>query len=173
MMGLTPTPFDMDAPLGDRRVIVRRKVDDPTKTEAVSATWGTDPRFTGGETIKFIRSETTTFPRNRCLIPITEFQLKVGQRRYRVELDDGNHFYVAGLWTPPTADWPLSYRVITVPANAEVARYQQRHGAIILRRQVGQWLDASIPERDLLVTPPANLFSVIEMGRPVQKRMAL
>jgi putative SOS response-associated peptidase YedK len=75
------------------------------------------------------------------------------------------------------ADWPLCYRVITVPANPEVSRYQERHGAIIQRRQVMQWLDAQVSEIDLLVTPAAGAFVVEEIAanarHPIQRTLAL
>lgn len=61
------------------------------------------------------------------------------------------------------ADWPLSYRVVTVAANPEIARYQERHGAIIRRRQVMHWLGQSVPEAKLLETPPARTFLVEEI----------
>lgn len=100
--------------------------------------------------------------------------MTVGEKRYRVTLDGGNHFYLAAIWEPAMADWPLNYRVITVAANPEVARYQERHGAIIQRRQVMQWLDAQVPELDLLETPPARTFVVQEIGaKPVQTMLAL
>ncbi|WBO21840.1 SOS response-associated peptidase family protein [Sphingomonas abietis] len=100
--------------------------------------------------------------------------MTVGDRRYRVTLEDGNFFYLAGVWEPAMAGWPLAFRIITVAANPEVARYQERHGAIIHRRQVMSWLDATVPEGDLLVTPPAHLFLVEEIdGAPVQKVLAL
>ena len=79
--------------------------------------------------------------------------MTVGDKRYRVTLDGGNRFYLAGIWEAAMADWPLCHRVVTVAANPEVARYQERHGAIIQRRQVMQWLDAQVPESDLLQTP--------------------
>lgn len=90
--------------------------------------------------------------------------MAVGRRRFRVTLDGGNFFYLAAVWEPPMADWPLSYRIVTVAANAEVARYQERHGAIIQRRQVMQWLDGTVPEHDLLATPPARTFLIDEIG---------
>ena len=93
----------------------------------------------------------------------TEFHMTVKDRRYRVRLDDGNFFYLAGVWEPPMAGYPLAFRIITVAANAEVSRYQDRHGAIILRRQVMQWLDKSVPEPDLLETPPARMFVIDEI----------
>ncbi len=79
--------------------------------------------------------------------------------------DDGNFFYLAGVWEPAMAGWPLAFRIINVPANAEVSKYQDRHGAIILRRQVMDWLDAIVPEDELLTTPPAHMFIVEEVGR--------
>ena len=173
----SPTPFDSEAPLGSRRAIIRRNPDDASEIEMVEATWGSDPRFSAGVTYRFVRSEGQTFPSHRCLIPASEFHMTVGDKRYRVTLDGGNHFYLAGIWEPAMADWPLCYRVITVAANPEVARYQERHGAIIQRRQVMQWLDARVPEIDLLGTPPARTFVVEEITsgsrRPVQQTLAL
>lgn len=100
--------------------------------------------------------------------------MAVGDRRYRVTLDGGNFFYLAAVWEPAMADWPLSYRIITVAANPEVSRYQERHGAIIQRRQVMQWLDHSVPEAKLLVTPPPRTFVVEEMtSAPRQSAFAL
>lgn len=159
-----PTPFDSDAPTGTTRAIIRRNPDDASEIEMVEATWGSDPRFGGGISYRFVRSEEQTFPTHRCLIPASEFQLTVGEKRYRVMLDGGKHFYLAAVWEPALADWPLCYRVITVAANPEVARYQERHGAIIHRRQVMQWLDGTVPEFDLLETPPARTFIVEEIA---------
>lgn len=90
--------------------------------------------------------------------------MTAGGKRLRVTLGDGEHFYLAGIWEPAMGDWPLSYRVITVAANLEVAPYQDRHGAIIHRRHVMQWLDQAVAEIDILETPPARTFVVEEIG---------
>jgi len=164
-MNAAATPFDSDAPEGGLRPIVRYKPDEPGRKELISARWGSDPRFSGGAEYRFVRSEGNTFPGKRCLIPASEFQMKVDRKRYRVSLEDGNFFYLAGVWEPAMAAWPLSFRIITVPANREVSRYQERHGAIILRRQVMDWLDLTVPEGDLLVTPPAHIFVIEEIGK--------
>lgn len=58
---------------------------------------------------------------------------------------------------------PLSFQIIAVPANREVARYQERHGAIIQRPQVLYWLDAKVPKYKRLDTPPARSFAVEEI----------
>lgn len=159
----TPTPFDSDAPTGSKRAIVRYNPDDSAELEMVEATWGSNPRFSDGASYRFVRAEGKTFPSHRCLMPATEFHMTVKDRRYRVRLDDGNFFYLAGVWEPPMAGYPLAFRIITVAANAEVSRYQERHGAIILRRQVMQWLNKTVPETDLLETPPARIFLIDEI----------
>jgi putative SOS response-associated peptidase YedK len=159
-----PTSFNLDAPLGDRRAIIRRNPGNAQEVEMVEATWGSDPRFGAGESFRFVRSEGRTFTSRRCLIAASEFHMTAGTKRYRVTLDDGNFFYLAGIWEPAMAEWPLSYRIVTVPANREVARHQDRHGAIVLRRQVMQWLDLTVSEDQLLGTPPDRTFLVEEIG---------
>lgn len=138
----------------------------------VEATWGSDPRFDAGESFRFVRSEGRTFPSHQCLIPASEFQIAAGSRHYRVTLDGGNFFYLAGIWEPAMADWALSYRIVTVSAAREVARYQERHGAIIHRMHVMRWLDLQAPEAELLVTPPDRTFVVEEIGAGRQATLA-
>lgn len=173
-MNAAATPFDSDAPEGSLRPIIRYKTNEAGKKEIVNARWGSNPRFSDGVEYRFVRSEGKTFPSHRCLVPASEFQMKAGSKRHRVTLDDGNFFYLAGVWEPPMAGWPLAFRIITVAANPEVLHYQERHGAIILRRQVMDWLDQTVPEIDLLVTPPAHIFTIEEIAaRPTQRPLAL
>ncbi|BBF70867.1 MULTISPECIES: SOS response-associated peptidase family protein [Sphingomonas] len=168
------TPFDTEAPLDDRRAIIRRHPEDPSEIEMVEATWGSNPQFADGVSYRFARAEGRRFPAQRCLIPASEFHIRNDERRFRVTLDGGNFFYLAGIWEPAIGEWPLSYRVITVDANPEVMRYQERQGAIIHRRQVMQWLDFTVPEIDLLQTPPARSFLIEEINpKPVQTSLAL
>ncbi|WP_461159932.1 SOS response-associated peptidase family protein [Sphingobium sp. TomMM35A] len=139
----------------------------------IEAVWGSNPRFCDGVRYEFIRCEGRTFPTNRCLVPASEFHIRNGDKKFRVHLEDGNFFYLAAIWGTAVGEWPVSYRIITVDANPEVMRYQERHGAIIQRRQVMQWLDPKVPEADLLVTPPAHLFSVEEIStKPLQTSLA-
>lgn len=168
-MDSAPTPFDTDAPLGDRRAIVRRNPDNATEIEMIEAAWGSNPRFTDGINYRFVRSEGKTFASNRCLIPASEFHMAVGAKRYRVTLEGGNFFYLAGIWEPAMADWPVCYRIITVYANSDISDYQERHGAIIHRRQVMQWLDGSVPEADLLKMQPARTFRVERIGKTLRQ----
>lgn len=159
----SPAPFDSNAPLGASRAIIRRNPDDASEIEMVEAIWGSNPRFSDGESYRFVRSEGRTFPNHRCLIPASEFHMTVGSKSYRVTLDGGNYFYLAGVWEPPMGEWGLSYRIITVAANPEIAPYQERHGALIYRRQVTHWIDMVLPETELIVTPPARTFLIEEI----------
>jgi putative SOS response-associated peptidase YedK len=162
-MSTSPTPFDSDGSVGSRRAIIRRNPDDPTETEMIEATWGSNLRFTDGVDYRFVRSEGRAFPTNRCLLPASEFHMKVGDKRFRVTLDCGNFFYLAGLWEPGEGA-EVFFRVITVYAGNDIVDYQQRHGAIIMRRQVRDWLDGLVPEDQLICTPPARTFNVERIG---------
>jgi putative SOS response-associated peptidase YedK len=130
------------------------------KVEMINAVWGSDPRFSDGVNFRFVRSEGGAFPTRRCLIPASEFRMGTGDHRYRVTLDSGNFFYLAAVWDPPLADWPLSYRILTIPAGADVIPYQSRHGVIIERRNVMHWLDATLPNDVLFAEPPRHSLFV-------------
>lgn len=166
------TPFDSDA-LGSRRAIIRRNPDDMAEIEMIEAAWGSNPRFADGVRYEFIRSEGRQFPGNRCLVAAWEFQIRNGEKKFRAFREDGNFFYLAAIWEPAMGEWPVSYRIITLDANPDVIRYQARHGAIIERRDAQKWLDFAVPEEQLLVTPPADIFTIEEiLAKPVQTSLA-
>ena len=135
----------------------------------MSTVWGSDPRFADGINYRFVRSEGRAFPKRRCLIPASEFRMGTGDHRYRVTLDSGNFFYLAAIWDPPLADWPLSYRILTIPAGADVIPYQSRHGVIIHRRDVMHWLDGTLSNELLFEEPPRHTFFV----EPLRAQAAL
>jgi len=159
----SPTPFDTDGSVGSKRPIIRRDPDDPDPPELIEATWGSNLRFTDGVDYRFVRGDGKDFPNNRCLIPATAFDMKVGEKRFRATLDSGNWFYLAGLWEPGDGA-EVYFRIVTVYANSDIVDYQQRHGAIIHRRQVYDWLDGLVPAAELLCTPPAHTFHVERVG---------
>ncbi|WBQ19246.1 SOS response-associated peptidase family protein [Sphingobium yanoikuyae] len=165
-------PFDSDA-LDSRRAIIRRSLDDAQEIEMIEAVWGSNPRFNDGVSYEFIRSEGRKFPASRCLVAASEFYIRNADRKFRAFRKDGNFFYLAAVWEPPMGDRPVSYRIITLDANSDVIRYQARHGAIIERRDAQKWLDFSVPEEELLLTPPAGIFLIEEiLTKPVQTSMA-
>lgn len=168
-MGMAPTPFDPDAPDGGRRALIRRNPEDENEVEMVEAVWGSDPRFSDGINYRFVRSEGRAFIKRRCLIPASEFRMGTGDHRYRVTLDSGNFFYLAAIWDPPLADWPLSYRILTIPAGADVIPYQSRHGVIVHRRDVMHWLDGTLPNETLFEELPRHTLFV----EPLRAQAAL
>jgi putative SOS response-associated peptidase YedK len=67
---MTAKAFDTDAPLDERRVIIRRSAGD---VEMVELPWGLQPRERGGRPFTVVRAEGRTFPSHRCLVPASEF----------------------------------------------------------------------------------------------------
>lgn len=168
-MAMAPTPFDPNAASDTARALVRRNPDDMTEIEMVNAVWGYDPRFSDGINYRFVRSEGRAFPARRCLIPASEFRMGTDDKRYRVTLDSGNFFYLAAIWDPPLADWPLSYRILTIDAGPDVSPYQSRHGVIVERRDVMHWLDGTLPNETLFAPPPKHSLFV----EPIRAQAAL
>ncbi|MDB5723899.1 MAG: hypothetical protein JWQ16_653 [Novosphingobium sp.] len=161
------TAFDSNASLGARRAIIRRYRDE---IEMVELAWGLKPKHIEERPFSFVRSEGRTFPSHRCLIPASEFHVTTDKKKsYRFTLEDGNWFYLAGIYRPATIDWPESYAILTIEANPDVARYQERQGAVLLRRQNMDWLDLNMPEAELLKPLPARSFDVEEIGGTKRK----
>jgi putative SOS response-associated peptidase YedK len=154
---MTASPFDPDAPIGSRRAIIRRNADE---LEMVELAWGLKPLAANGRPYRFVRSEGRSFPNSRCLIAASEFHVTRGGLHYRFALADGDWFYLAGIWQPGGRDWPQCYAILTVAANPEVARYQERQGAVILRHQRMDWLDATVSEGEILRPVPKGSFRV-------------
>lgn len=65
----TPTPFDSEAPLEKLLPIIRRNPDDMQEMEMVEARWGSNPRFSGGASFRFVRSEGQIFPSGAVWCP--------------------------------------------------------------------------------------------------------
>ena len=135
----------------------------------IEAAWGSNPRFSDGVSYEFIRAEGKSFPSHRCLVPASEFHIRNGEKKFRAFREDGNFFYLAAAWDPPLADWPLSYRILTIPAGADVIPYQSRHGVIIQRRDANHWLDGSVPNEVLFEEPPRHTLFV----EPLRKQAEL
>lgn len=91
--------------------------------------------------------------RRRCLVPATAFYewLKHPRGRFpfRFFLPEEPLFALAGLWDewchPETGELLRSVVIITVPANALVARLHDRMPAVLSRAAEQLWLDLHIP----------------------------
>jgi putative SOS response-associated peptidase YedK len=154
---MVASAFDPDAPLDQRRAIIRR---DGDGVEMAELPWGLRPREPGGRPFTVIRAEGRTFPSHRCLVPASEFRHRSRGRRYSFSLGNGDWFYFAGIWRPATLAWPEAYAILTIEANADIAPYHDRQMAVLKRDQRLDWLDATCPEHDLLQPLPSGSFLV-------------
>ncbi|HAO42295.1 SOS response-associated peptidase [Bradyrhizobium sp. INPA01-394B] len=154
---MTVKAFNSDAPLDERRVIVRRSGDE---VEMVELPWGLKPGETGARPCTVVRGEGRTFPNHRCLVPATEFRHRSNGKDYSFRLANGDWFYFAGIWRPATRDWPEAYAIITIESNGDIAPYHDRQMAVLRRNERMGWLDAMRPEADILCPLPAGSFRV-------------
>lgn len=155
-------PFDSEAAVGERRLVIRRGDDG---LEMVELPWGLQPRELGGRAFTVIRAEDRTFPSHRCLLPASEFRHRSRGKSYSFALADGDWFYFAGLWRPATRDWPEAYAVLTTAANVDVMPFHDRQMAVLRREERMAWLDGSVPEAELLQPLPPGAFKVTVAGR--------
>ncbi|WP_312865326.1 SOS response-associated peptidase [Rhizobium leguminosarum] len=164
---MNATAFQSDAPLDERRVIVRRHDGD---VEMVELPWGLRPRDGGPRAVNVVRSEGRTFPSYRCLVPASEFRHK----SFSFSLANGDWFYFAGVWRPATEDWPEAYAILTIEANADIVPYHDRQMAVLTRDQRMVWLDDLVPEEEILRPLPAGTFRVKRhVGASAQPMLAV
>jgi putative SOS response-associated peptidase YedK len=157
---MNATPFDLEAPLGHRRAIIRR---DGGGVEMVEAAWGLRPGPNADRPYTVIRAEGRTVSSHRCLVPASEFRPRSQGRIYSITLAGGDWFYFAGVWRPAKPDWPEAYAILTVEANPGVASYHDRQMAVLRRERRLDWLDSLGAEDELLRPLPAGSFCVKEV----------
>ena len=103
----------------------------------VELVWGLRPRDAEHGPVFNLRSEGRTFPTHRCLVPATDFFLRdrsPARTRWRFTLADGDSFYLAGIWTPASDEWPDAYAVLTTASNPDVTPVKERQMAVIRTR---------------------------------------
>ncbi|RVE79544.1 SOS response-associated peptidase family protein [Sinorhizobium meliloti] len=159
--------FQFDAPLDERRVIIRRHDGD---VEMVELPWGLRPRDGGPRAVNVVRSEGRAFPTHRCLVPASEFR----HRTFSFSLADGDWFYFAGIWRPAIDDWPEAYAILTIEANADLAPFHDRQMVVLRRERRMAWFDGLVPEGEILRPLPAGTFRVTPHSTsPVQPMLTV
>lgn len=161
------TVFQSDAPLDERRVIIRRHDGD---VEMVELPWGLRPRDGDARAVNVVRSKGRTFPTHRCLVPASEFR----HRTFSFSLANGDWFYFAGIWRPAINDWPESYAILTIEANDDLAPFHDRQMVVLRREQRMAWFDGLVPEGEILRRLLAGTFRVTRHSTsPVQPMLAV
>jgi putative SOS response-associated peptidase YedK len=114
------------------------------------------------ETIARSRLFAEAYARRRCIVPVDGFFEWAGRKGarqpYAIAMRDGSPFGLAGIWEnwkhPETGEWLRTFAVITVPANALVAKIHDRMPAILRPKDYLRWLGPEFDPRDLLITYP-------------------
>ncbi len=164
---MNATVFQSDAPLDERRVIIRRH---DGEVEMVELPWGLRPRDGGPRAVNVVRSEGRTFPSHRCLVPASEFR----HQNFSFSLANGDWFYFAGIWRPAASDWPEAYAILTIEANADIAPFHDRQMAVLIRDQRTAWLNGLLPEEEILRPLPAGTFRIKRhASAPAQQMLAV
>jgi putative SOS response-associated peptidase YedK len=144
----------------DTAAVIRLAPDGP---ELVQMRWGWKPE-NAGEPVINVRAETADVGDHRCLVPADELELFTGaehpKRRWRVTLKGEPVLFFAGLWRPPTPQWPESYAILTIDAAPDIATLNDRQPAVIRPADVAAWLSGADAARDLLRPLPAGTYDV-------------
>ena len=118
-----------------------------------------------------------SFANRRCLVPANSFfeskPTQYGKRPYRIQLNSGAPFAIAGIWKPrhTSGAKPIfEFVILTVPPNDQVAEIHDRMPAILLPQHEALWLDPSFQDpaelRQLLQPYPSHLMEAHPAPRP-------
>ena len=145
----------------DTAPVIRRR---GGEVELVHLRWGLKPSSRKSGPIINIRSEGRCFRRHRCLVPASEFFVYTGtetpKTKWSVSRADGDWFYLAGIWRPPSGNWPAAYAILTTAAGPDLERFTDRQMVLIARADKMDWLNLSGQEDELLHPPAAGTLAV-------------
>lgn len=150
--------------------------------------WTKDPKI--GNRMINARSETAAskpafraaFAKRRCIVPADGFyewrKSSEGKQPYRIVVDDGVPFAMAGLWESwrpedagEEAEPLLSYTILTTTPNDKIAALHDRMPVILAAEEIDRWLDPAAGDKDalsaLLDAFPAERMSAYPVSRTV------
>lgn len=124
-----------------------------------------------GKPVYNFRSEGREFGSGRCLIVADgfyEFTTPEDPKKKRKDkwlfTKKGERlFCIAGIWRPHPQVGE-AFTMLTLEPGPDVAPYHDRQIAVLDREQWADWLDPSIPARDVLRTLPAGSLEVVQVG---------
>ena len=152
--------------------------------------WAKDPGI--GNRMINARSETASgkpafraaFKRRRCVVPADGFyewrKTPDGKQPYRIVVDDGVPFAMAGLWEswrPKDASDDveplLSYTILTTAPNDKIAALHDRMPVILAAEEIDRWLDPGASDTEALEAMldafPAERMSAYPVSRHVNR----
>lgn len=124
-----------------------------------------------GKPVYNFRSEGREFGSGRCLIVADgfyEFTTPEDPKKKRKDkwlfTKKGERlFCIAGIWRPHPQVGE-AFTMLTLEPGPDVAPYHDRQIAVLGRDQWADWLDPSIPAKDVLRTLPAGSLEVVQVG---------
>ena len=116
------------------------------------------------------RSDGREFNSNRCLIIADGFyeftdptdSKKKRKDKWLFTVKDQSWFCIAGLWR--TSDVGEAFTLLTMEPGPDIAPYHDRQIAILDRSRWADWLDPSVPAREVLHALPAGSLAVEQVG---------
>lgn len=158
-----------DIKITDTAPIVRSASAGRGVGELVQRRWSW-PGPTGKPVYNF-RSDGRTFGEGRCLIiadGFYEFTAPADPKKKRKDkwlfTKVGEPFFcIAGIWrtVPELGD---AFTMLTMEPGADIKPYHDRQIAILERRDWADWLDPSVPAKDILRGLPAGSLAVTQVG---------
>ena len=148
--------------------------------ELVNRRWSWPAQGLKGKPVYNFRSEGRAFDSNRCLILADGFYeftkpddpKQKRQNKWLFTLRDHPWFCIAGIWRshPEVGE---AFTMLTAEPGEDVAPYHHRQIIPLAREQCADWLDASVPARDVLRVLPKGSLPVTRVYPPVEAQDAL
>jgi putative SOS response-associated peptidase YedK len=159
-----------DIRISDTAPIVRAVEKERGVGELVNRAWSWPGP--GGRPVYNFRSEGREFASNRCLILADGFYEFTapeypGQKRktkWLFTLRDHPWFCIAGIWRATPAG--EAFTMLTAEPGEDVAPYHGRQIVPLMRDRWADWLDASVPTRDVLQISPKGSLAVTRVFPP-------
>lgn len=176
--GTPNVPARADIKISDTAPIVRGVEGERGVGELVNRRWSWPGP--GGKPVYNFRSEGREFTSGRCLILADGFYeftkpddpKQKRQNKWLFTLRDHPWFCIAGIWRshPEVGE---AFTMLTAEPGDDVAPYHHRQIIPLAREQWADWLDASVPARDVLRVLPQGSLPVTRVYPPVEAQDAL
>ena len=124
----------------------------------------------GGKPVYNFRSDGREFPNGRCLIladGFYEFTTPEDPKKKRKDkwlftMRDQPWFCIAGIWR--ASDVGEAFTMLTMEPGPDIAPFHDRQIAILDRSRWSDWLDPSVPAKQVLHALPAGSLAVEQVG---------
>lgn len=177
--GRPNVPARDDIMMTDMAPIVRSVEGELGVGELVNRRWSWPGNH--GKPVYNFRSEGREFKSHRCLIPadgLYEFTDPLDPHQKRLDkwlftMKDHDWFCIAGIWREtPVGE---AFTMLTMDAGPDIAPYHHRQIIPLTRDQWADWLDPTVPARDVLGWLPVGSLPVTQVygEPPAQGALAL